>query len=270
MLSDLLRLMALGAAAVVVLMTGTWAVSVRLRDASIVDVVWGPGFVVLSAIALAAGGGSFARRSLVFALVAIWGVRLAIHIGRRKRGEGEDRRYRAFRERWGERFWWVSLFTVFLLQAGIMLIVAQPIFAAGAGRTPSELGPTDLLGAAVWLVGFVFETVGDAQLARHRRDPRNRNTVLDRGLWRYTRHPNYFGDALVWWGLGLVAVRTPYGTWALIGPALMTFLLVRVSGVKLLERDIAQRRPDYAEYVRRTSAFFPMPPKRSTRPPATS
>ncbi len=250
------------AAAIAGLMVGAWLLSVAVRDASIVDGVWGLGFVVVAAVALAWGPGVFERRLLVFALVAVWGIRLSAHITRRNRGGGEDRRYRRFRARWGPRFWWVSLFTVFLLQGAIMFVVSLPIQAVGVGETPSTLGVPDAIGAAVWLLGFAFETVGDAQLTRFLTDPANRGKVMDRGLWRFTRHPNYFGDAVLWWGLGVVALPTPFGPWALLGPALMTFLLVRVSGVAMLERTIAERRPGYAAYARRTSAFVPLPPRR--------
>jgi steroid 5-alpha reductase family enzyme len=253
------------AAAIVVLMAATWGLSLAVRDASIVDSVWSLGFVVVAAVALVAGPGVFERRLLVFALVAVWGARLSLHVTRRNRGAGEDFRYQAFRARWGSRFWWVSLFTVFLLQGAIMFVVSLPIQAAGAGTTPSALGLLDGVGIALWIVGFAFETVGDAQLARFKADPANRGTVMDRGLWRYTRHPNYFGDATLWWGIGLVALATPFGPWALVGPAVMTFMLVRVSGVAMLERTIAERRPGYAEYVRRTSAFVPLPPRSGDR-----
>jgi len=155
----------------------------------------------------------------------------------------------------------VSLFTVFLLQGAIMFVVSLPIQVAGAGSTPMRLGVWDGLGATLWLVGFAFETIGDAQLARFKTDPENRGAVMDRGLWRYTRHPNYFGDATLWWGLGLIGVAAPWGWAALAGPVVMTFMLVRVSGVAMLEKSIVERRPGYAEYVRRTSAFLPLPPK---------
>jgi len=260
-MDDLAGLALVSAAAIVALMVGGWALSVAVRDASIVDSFWSLGFVVVAAVALVAGPGLIERRLLVFALVAVWGVRLSLHITKRNWGKGEDFRYQAFRARWGPRFWWVSLFTVFLLQGAIMFVVSLPIQAAGAGETPSSLGWLDALGAALWLVGFAFETVGDAQLARFKADPTTKGKVMDRGLWRYTRHPNYFGDATLWWGIGLLALATPFGPWALVGPAVMTFMLVRVSGVAMLEKTIAERRPGYAEYVRRTSAFFPRPPR---------
>jgi len=191
-----------------------------------------------------------------------------LHIARRNWGKGEDFRYQGFRARWGGRFWWVSLFTVFLLQAVLLFAVSLPIQAAGAGETPASLGVFDWLGAGLWLLGFAFETVGDAQLARFKADPASRGRVMDRGLWRYTRHPNYFGDAVLWWGIGLIALAVPWGWLALVGPGLMTFLLVRVSGVAMLEKTIAERRPGYAEYVRRTSGFVPLPPKPTERRPS--
>jgi steroid 5-alpha reductase family enzyme len=258
---DLAGLMVASAIAVVAMMVGVWLLSLAVRDASIVDSFWGLGFVLVAAVALLLGPGVFERRVLVFVLVGVWGARLSLHIARRNWGKGEDFRYQGFRARWGDRFWWVSLFTVFLLQAAFLFVVSLPIQAAGAGETPSTLGVLDWLGAGLWVFGFAFETIGDAQLARFKADPENRGRVMDRGLWRYTRHPNYFGDATLWWGIGLIALPTPWGWAALLGPAFMTFLLVRVSGVAMLEKTIAERRPGYAEYVRRTSAFLPLPPK---------
>jgi steroid 5-alpha reductase family enzyme len=250
------------ALAILALVTGTWVVSLVVGKASVVDVVWSLCFVVAAGVALAFGSGVFGRRVLVFGLVTVWGVRLSLHIFRRNLGKPEDHRYQAFRKRFGEhRYWWVSLFQVFWLQGALALVVAAPILVVGAGETPRTATALDVIGAIVWAVGFVFESVGDLQLSRFVRDPANRNAVMDRGLWRYTRHPNYFGDACVWWGLGLIAVLVPWGWLALVGPAVMTVLLVRVSGVAMLERTISSRRPGYAEYVRRTSAFIPMPPK---------
>jgi len=266
-MDDLVGLMLASAAAVVAMMVGVWLLSLAVRDASIVDSFWGLGFVLVAAVALALGPGVFDRRLLLFALVGVWGLRLSLHIARRNWGKGEDFRYQGFRARWGGRFWWVSLFTVFLLQAVLLFAVSLPIQAAGAGETPASLGVLDWLGAGLWLLGFAFETVGDAQLARFKADPASRGRVMDRGLWRYTRHPNYFGDAVLWWGIGLIALAVPWGWLALVGPGLMTFLLVRVSGVAMLEKTIAERRPGYAEYVRRTSGFVPLPPKPTERRP---
>jgi steroid 5-alpha reductase family enzyme len=242
-------------AALAASMLALWLVSVRIRDASIADLFWGTGFVLVAWVAALSGDGEGPRRALVLALVTIWGLRLTVHLSRRNLRRGEDPRYQAMRRRHGERFWIVSLGTVFGLQGLLLWIVSLPV-QAGAARPSSGLSALDLAGVALWAVGFLFEAVGDRQLARFRADPANRGKVMDRGLWATTRHPNYFGDAMVWWGLGLLGAAAA-GPWVLLGPALMNFLLLRVSGVTLLERDIAERRPGYREYVRRTSAFFP-------------
>jgi steroid 5-alpha reductase family enzyme len=243
-------------------MTIVWAISVPLRNASIVDIVWGPAFVLVAAVGLALGEGSFPRRLLLMVLVGIWGIRLAVHIFRRNLGKGEDARYQAFREKYGaDRYWWFSLFQVFWLQAILAWTVSIPLQLAAAGSTPERLTLVDGLGVVLWVVGFTFEAVGDVQLDRFKGDPANRGRVMDRGLWRYTRHPNYFGDATLWWGYGLIALLVPWGWAGLVGPAVMTFLLLRVSGVTMLEKDIEERRPGYREYVRRTSAFLPLPPR---------
>lgn len=235
-----------------------WAVSVRLRDASIADPSWGPGFLLVGLAYLAAHGDVTPRGTLAVALVGAWAARLGLHLLSRNRAHGEDPRYAAMRAGHGPRFWWVSLGTVFWLQAALLWIVSLPVLAAVVGTAP--LGAWDAAGAAVFLAGFLTEAVADAQLRRFRADPANRGTVLDRGLWRYSRHPNYFGDALLWWGVFLLAVGAG-APWTAVGPALMTFLLVKVSGVALLERSLVQGRPGYAEYVRRTSAFVPWFPR---------
>jgi steroid 5-alpha reductase family enzyme len=249
------------AAAIGVLMVVVWLVSVRVRDASIVDIVWGTGFVVVAATSALVGEGVASRRYLLFALVAVWGLRLTGYLAWRNLGHGEDYRYVAMRKHWGRRFWWVSFFQVFALQGVLMWIVSLPVQLAASADEPAGFGLLALAGVALWHVGFLFETVGDAQLAGFKADPANAGKVMDRGLWRYTRHPNYFGDFCVWWGLFLVAAETGPGRWGVVGPAVMTVLLLRVSGVAMLERTIGKRRPGYADYAARTSAFFPRPPK---------
>jgi steroid 5-alpha reductase family enzyme len=250
--------LAVSAAAMFVL----WLVSLALRDASIVDIWWGPGFVAIAGAAWALGsGGDPGRRALSFALVALWGLRLGAYLAWRNAGHSEDPRYQAMRRRIGDRFPVVSLFTVFGLQCALMWFVSLPVQAVHVSSHGS-LGPLDAAGAALVLVGVLFEAVGDLQLARFRADPGNRARVMDRGLWRYTRHPNYFGDCCVWWGLYAIAAATPLGIWTFASPLLMTFLLLRVSGVALLERSIGRRRPDYAAYAARTSAFVPWPRSR--------
>lgn len=256
------ELAGLAAGAVLVLMLTIWGQSLRRRDAGIVDTAWGAGFALIALLGLAFGAGAPERRALVAAMVVAWGARLAIHIHRRNRGRVEDYRYRAMRERHGERFGRISLWTVFLLQGALMLVVAAPILAASTAPEPARLGALDFAGAGVWLAGFLFEAIGDAQLARFKSDPANRGRLMDRGLWRYTRHPNYFGDALLWWGIFLPAAATPGGWASALGPALMTFLLVRVSGVALLEKGLESSKPGWRDYARRTSAFVPWFPRR--------
>jgi steroid 5-alpha reductase family enzyme len=246
------------AAAVAVLMVVTWALSMRLRDASIVDVAWGLAFVLVAWIALALGDGEGARPPLVALLTMLWGLRLAAYIGARKRRQGgEDPRYGKWRAKRPDTFWIYSLFAVFLFQGLLVWIVALPVTAAAA--SDGSLGPLDLAGVAIWAVGLAIEATGDAQMARFKADPANRGRIMDRGLWRYTRHPNYFGECLVWWGLFALALSAG-AWWAVASPLVMTLLLTRVSGRDHLERSMSER-PGYADYVRRTSGFVPLPPR---------
>lgn len=260
--SDLLEFSLLSLGALLGFMTLVWLVSLPLRNASIVDVVWSLNFLVVAVLGVVAGEGAASRRWLVGVLVAVWAVRLSAHIFARNHGKGEDYRYQGFRRKYGaERYWWVSLFQVFWLQGVLAWFVSLPLQVVAVGATPAGLTVADVAGVTLWVVGFGFEAFGDAQLAAFKRDPASAGTVMDRGLWRYTRHPNYFGDATLWWGFGLIGVLAPWGWAALVGPAVMTLLLLKVSGVAMLERSIGSRRPGYAEYVRRTSAFFPRPPR---------
>ncbi len=249
-----------GAGAVWIAVTALWAVSVRLKDVSIVDIFWGPGFGLAATAYAWVGGGDPGRVILIVALTWIWGLRLGLHLLRRNWGRGEDPRYQAFRRQYGpERYWWFSYFQVFLLQGLLIVLVSAPL--VWAATQPAPLGVWDVIGAAVWAIGFGFEAIGDAQLAAFKADPAHRGQVMDRGLWRYTRHPNYFGNACLWWGLWLIACATPWGWITLPAPLLMTWLLLRVSGVALLEKNM-ETRPGYVEYVARTSAFIPWPPRK--------
>lgn len=250
------------AGAIALLMVATWLISLKMRDASIVDIVWGLGFVVVAATAAVVGEGFADRRLLLVSLVGVWGLRLSGYLAWRNLGHGEDYRYVAMRKKYGSRFWWISLFQVFALQGALMWIVSLPVQLSATADRPASFGPLAYAGVAVWTVGLLFETIGDAQLARFKSDPQNKGQVMDQGLWRYTRHPNYFGDFCVWWGIFLIAAETVAGRYGIIGPIVMSFLLIRVSGVAMLERTIGKRRPGYAEYVARTSAFFPRPPKK--------
>ena len=247
-------------AAVAAVMCGFWLLSLRLRDASIADIAWGLVFVVVAWVGFTLGEGEPAML-LAALMTTIWGLRLAVYIGLRNRGHGEDRRYTAMRARRPGKFWIWSLFGVFLLQGLLAMIVSLPLQSLAVSDN-GAIGIVCLAGVGVFLFGLGFEAIGDAQLSAFRRDPASQGEVMDAGLWRYTRHPNYFGDAVVWWGLWLVAVGGGAGLWTALGPALMTYLLLRVSGVAMLESDIAERRIGYAAYVQRTSAFFPRPPLR--------
>lgn len=251
-----------GASLAALLIAGTllWLLSLRLADTGIVDTFWGPFFLLQAIVFLVlTPNGFIGRRVLVLVLVAIWSVRLATHISGRNAGHGEDRRYTEMRRKVGAGWRVQSLFRVFWLQALLAWIIGGPLLLAMLGG-PDGFTPLDAIGAAVWLIGFIFEAVGDFQLAAFTRNETNKGQTMRFGLWRFTRHPNYFGDATQWWGLWLVAVAAG-GWWTAYAPAVMTFLLVKVSGVGLLERTIATRRAGYADYMRTTSSFIPWFPK---------
>lgn len=249
------------AALVAAALFGLWLLSLRLRDVSIVDIFWGLGFALIAVVAAALGDGYPWRKLLLALLTVVWGVRLALYLLWRNAGHGEDYRYQAMRRQHGDRFPLVSLVTVFGLQGALMWTVSLPVQVGQLADLPARLTALDLLGAGLWLLGLTFETVGDWQLARFKADPANAGRVMDRGLWRYTRHPNYFGDACVWWGLWLIAAAGG-AWWMVLSPLLMTVFLLRVSGVAMLERTIVKRRPEYADYIARTSAFVPWFPRR--------
>lgn len=251
------QVLLLNALAIFVATTVLWCLSLRLKDASIVDIFWGCGFVLVAWLTFAVVGGS-SRSILLVALTSFWGLRLAGYLAWRNHGRGEDPRYKAMRDYRGESFWWVSLLTVFWLQGAVMWLVSLPVQVGQFNSLPMSIW--GWAGVIVWLVGFLFEAVGDYQLARFKSSSNRTRQVMDRGLWRYTRHPNYFGNALIWWGLFLIAVSF-HTVWLVISPALMTYLLLKVSGVALLERTLSARSEEYRQYVRRTSAFIPWPPK---------
>jgi steroid 5-alpha reductase family enzyme len=259
---SLIALAAVGLGVTGAYVTAVWLLSLALRNASIIDIFWGPGFALLAVVySLLSDDGYSGRQLLVCALVLVWGLRLGGYILSRNAGHGEDYRYVKMREHAGPAFWWRSLITVFCLQGALLWVIAWPLLVAVHSDSPDHLAIPDFAGGAVWLIGISFEAMGDFQLARFKADPANKGKVMDRGLWRYTRHPNYFGDATLWWGYWIIAAGTPWGFATIFAPALMTFMLTRVSGVAMLERTIGRRRPGYDEYVRRTSAFFPLPPK---------
>jgi steroid 5-alpha reductase family enzyme len=253
----------LGLSLAVVLALPTWWASVLLRDASIVDRVWSL-LIAAPALVYVLWLGADARLNVMLLVIVAWAVRLAVYVTVRNWGHGEDRRYQAIRARNQPNFALKSLYLVFLLQAVLAWIVSLPVLAATGG---GEWSAWDSIGAAIAVGGLVIETLADAQLAHFKRDPGNQGRVMDRGLWRWSRHPNYFGETCLWWGIGLMGLAG--GGWArfwcLASPLLMTVLLLRVSGVTLLEKDIGERRPAYRDYIARTSAFIPWPPKRQPR-----
>jgi steroid 5-alpha reductase family enzyme len=241
----------------------TWLVSLAKRDVGIVDSLWAVMFFIAAVTYALALDETGPRATLILVLVGLWALRLSGYITWRNHGEPEDRRYQQIRANNEPNFAFKSLYIVFGLQGVIAWIVSLPLLAAIA--SPAPWGWLDYLGLALWGVGMVFEAGGDFQLARFKADPANKGKVMDRGLWRYTRHPNYFGNACIWWGFFLIALSAG-GWWAIISPLLMTFLLLKVSGVSMLEKDIHERRPKYRDYILRTNAFFPGPPKRTTGP----
>lgn len=246
-------------------MTLLWLLSLRLRNASIVDIFWGLGFILFLGGAFLLTPNSYApRKALLGVLVTLWGLRLAGHILLRNWGKPEDFRYAAWRAEAGDRWWWRSYFHVFLLQGIVLLIVAAPLLAVLTGLNPTHLLWFDWLAMSLWFIGFLFEAGGDWQLLRFKANPTNRGKVLQSGFWRYTRHPNYFGDAVQWWVFYLFALASG-GWWTIFSPLLMTYLLVRVSGVVMLEKSLQETKPGYREYVERTSAFFPWFPKKDTK-----
>lgn len=235
-----------------------WLLSLRIRDVSIIDIFWGPGIAGVVDIAAILGQASGPRVSAALFLVNLWAVRLAIHIFARH--QGEDHRYAAMRHQYGARWWWWSLVQVFLLQAILIWFIAAPLVAAMlSGRGSMAL--LDYLGIGIATAGFLVEALADFQLAGFRADPANKGEVMDRGLWSWSRHPNYFGEVMLWWGFFLIGFSASHAWWLVLSPLVVTFLLLQVSGVSLMEDKIEDRRPAYADYKRRVSAFLPWPPR---------
>ena len=264
MLSEFLTLAAVNAALILALFFCLWMLSVALRDSSIADIFWGLGFVIVVWFTWAIADGVDERRVLVATLTTIWGLRLALYIGWRNWG-AEDPRYARFREHVeskGKSYALHSLVHIYLLQGVFMWLTSLVLIFAMSTDTPTELGWLAFSGTTLWVIGMFFETVADAQLTRFRADPANASKIMDRGLWRYTRHPNYFGEACVWVGFFLIAVENPLGLITIISPLTIIYAIVGPSGKALLERRMSKKRPGFEDYKRRTSGFFPLPPKR--------
>ena len=260
---EFLRLAGLNFVWVIGLMVLLWAVSVALKDSSIADMYWGLGLVIAAWFTYFISEGVAARRVLVLTLVTLWGVRLSAYITWRNWGV-EDPRYARFRknvEEKGGNYVIHSLKHIYLLQGFFMWVTALVLIFAISVDTPANLGVSAYAGVALWTIGMFFEVVGDAQLARFRADPANKGKIMDRGLWRYTRHPNYFGEACVWFGFLLIACDNLAGFVTIVSPAVMLYALMGPTGKALLERRMRKSRPDFDAYVQRTSGFFPLPPK---------
>lgn len=253
--------MLVAAITILCIMVATWMLSLVLKNASIVDIVWGLGFAITSWVLAITIDGDSTRQILLAVMVGSWGLRLGGYLAKRNIGHGEDWRYKAMRKKKGARFGLISLVTVFGLQGVLMWVVSLPVMFGNSDATPG-VGPLAVIGVMVWAVGLSFEAVGDWQLVQFKKDPNNAGKVMQTGLWSLTRHPNYFGDALLWWGIGIVGAETGSGVIGFIGPVVMTVFLLRVSGVPMLERSLMKRREGYAEYAARTSSFIPRPPKR--------
>lgn len=243
-------------------MVGMWLLSVVLKNASIVDIFWGLGFVIVAWTCALRVDDLTSVGQLLVVLVSLWGLRLSSYLWIRNHGKPEDFRYVAMRKHYGPKFVYISLVTVFLLQGLIMMVVSLPV-QLGIADSSATFTALSITGTVIFAIGIFFEAVGDWQLAAFKRDQSNAGKVMQTGLWKYTRHPNYFGDACVWWGIGIIALGARWGWVGLFGSLLMNVFLVRVSGVPMLERSMSKRRPGYEEYKMRTSSFFPRPPKKN-------
>jgi steroid 5-alpha reductase family enzyme len=244
------------------MMTILWLVSIVIRNVSIVDLFWGFGFVLTATFYFISTEGSYPRKIIIMILVAIWGLRLSVYLAMRNIGSGEDFRYAQFRKTYGEdRYWWISFFQTFLLQGVLMWLISAPLLGAQYYGTNISLNVLDYAAIALWVIGFIFEAGGDYQLARFKSDISNKGKVLNTGLWRYTRHPNYFGDSSVWWGFGLLCLAAG-SYFPVLGSLLMTALIIKVSGVALLEKSLKEQKPQYREYIEKTNAFLPWFPKK--------
>ena len=259
---DTLLIYVLNFTAVALMMLVGWLISLRRRNVTVVDSLWGIGFVLIAWITFIFADGYTGRALVLALLTTIWGGRLSIYLAWRNKDKKEDPRYGTWRQKYGDRFWIVSLFNVFLIQALFLWVIALAMQYGQMAAAPDRLTWLDYLGVTMWLTGFVFEAVGDWQLTRFKADPANKDKVMDQGLWAYTRHPNYFGEALLWWGIFLIALSTPGSFWTIISPVVITLTLVKMTGIALTEKVILEKKPIYSGYMARTSAFFPWFPKR--------
>jgi steroid 5-alpha reductase family enzyme len=243
-----------------VYMTGWFIISLLKKRNDVADIAWGVGFVLMAWLSWVLSPDSSQRGLLLGILITVWGVRLAVHIFRRNRGKTEDYRYQTWRQEWGKWFYLRSYGQVYLLQGSLLFLIILPVLLVN-NNTNQVFGYLDIIGLVVWLTGFFFESVGDKQLSEFVKNPENKGKLMQSGLWKYTRHPNYFGEVTQWWGIWLVAMGAPISWLGIIGPLTITFLILKVSGVPMLEKKMKDK-PEFAEYARRTNKFFPWFQKR--------
>lgn len=238
-----------------------FAIAQIKKDNSIVDIAWGNGFILVAILTFFLEPGFVSRHILVTVLIILWGVRLAVYIAIRNKGKGEDFRYAKWRKDWGKSFYIRSFFQIYMLQGFLLLIIVYPVMLINHSRA-TGIVYLDILGLMLWLIGFFFEAVGDYQLSKFKRNPQNKGRIMNQGLWSFTRHPNYFGEVAMWWGVFLIALSVRNGWTAIISPLMITFLLLKVSGIKMLEKKYVGNL-EFEEYAKRTNAFFPWFPKKS-------
>jgi len=247
---------------IVIFVTLLWIWSVFIKNVSIIDIFWGLGFVIVNMFYACMSGDLTARKLLVLILVSIWGLRLAIYLAIRNTGKGEDFRYQEFRKNYGPKsYWWFSFFQTFLLQAVLIMVISLPLLGINTSSSSGALNGLDYLGILVWLIGFIFEAGGDYQLMRFKQNPKNKGNILDVGFWKFSRHPNYFGDSAVWWSYAIFSIASGC-YWQIIGSIIMTLLILKVSGVSLLEKSLKDTKPLYRDYIKKTNSFLPWFPKK--------
>jgi steroid 5-alpha reductase family enzyme len=248
-------------AAALAFMTAGWVISLVRKNVTIADSLWGPGFVIIAWLTFFCAGGFLGRKILLVTLVSLWGLRLFLHLHGRNKGKAEDPRYGAWREKHGPNFWIISLFKVFWIQALFQWAIAFGVQYGQMAEAPARFTAWDVLGALIWIIGFAMESFADRQLGDFVKRPENKGKILRTGLWRYSRHPNYFGESMMWWGIFLIVMAVPWGIWTIISPILITYTLLKLTGVTLMEETIFGENPDYQDYIKRTSAFVPWFPE---------
>jgi len=251
-----------GVLLIISLLTILWLISVFIKNVSIVDIFWGLGFLFINLYYFLASDEFYTRKIILLVLVTLWALRLSIYLAWRNIGKGEDYRYQEFRKKYGEeRYWWVSFFQVFLLQGILIVLVSLPLLATNFETQNDYLNLFDYLAILFWVIGFIVESAGDYRLSKFKMNPNNKGKVLNTGLGKYTRHPNYFGDTIVWWAYAIFSIASQ-NYWSFIGSIIMTLLIVKVSGVALLEKSLKDKKLEYLEYIRKTNSFFPWFPKK--------